>query len=209
MIGDVWRVPTVLGVTAGSALVLFAAAVIASIVIRARKSIVTILPAIAILALLAFGAVMAIRITAWRVARSIPIDVAYVDPGLGGYLAPLLFAAFAFFTGERVLHRNWTTRRALLFCSWVFAFTALNVVNYCSPGWCETIGFPLPWLSWSDSILTIGDDDLQVVIDVIDRAAPAIAALLDLFAFVAVAHVLTGRRTDRVTMDRVHPRSHR
>ena len=190
MIPDVWRVPTVLGVIACSALMLFGAVVVASIVIRARKSTTTTVPAIAVLALLALGAVVAIRVTAWRVARALPIDVAYVDPRLVGYLAPLLFAAFAFFTGDRVLNRVWTNRRALVFCVWVIAFTALNVVNYCSPGWCETIGFPFPWSTWSDVILTFGDPSLLGV--VIDRAAPAVAALLDLLAFVAVA-LLIGR----------------
>ena len=192
MIPDVWRVPTVLGVIAFSVLVLFAGVVVASIVIRSRKSATTIALAIAVLALLAFVAMAAIRATAWQVARALPIDVAYVDPGFCGYLAPLLFAAFAFITGERVLNRAWTNRRALLFCTWVIAFTALNVVNYCSPGWCQIIGFPFPWSTWSDSILTFGNPSLMRVI--IERAAPAVAALLDLLAFVAVAWLI-GRRS--------------
>jgi len=197
MTADVGRVPTVLGVIASSALVLFAAVVVASIVVRARKSTTTTVLATAVLALLAGGAVVAIRATAWQVARAVPIDVAYVDPGLVGYLAPLLFAAFAFLTGERVLNRVWTNRRALLFCVWVTAFTALNVVNYCSPGWCATIGFPFPWLTWSDSILTFGDSSVMQTLAVTDNAAAVVAALLDLFVFVAVARLI-GRNSRSV-----------
>ena len=182
MTPHVWRVPTVLGVIASSALVLFAAMVVGSLVIRARKSTATAALAIAILA------VATIRRTAWQVARAFPVDVMHVNPGLVGYLAPLLFATFAFITGDRVLNRGWTNRRALLFGAWIIAFTALNVVNYCSPGWCQIIGFPFPWSTWSDSMLTFGDP--SPVRAVIDRAAPAVAALLDLLAFVAVARLI-------------------
>jgi hypothetical protein len=94
-------------------------------------------------------------------------------------------------TGDRFLQRTWTDRRALVFCGWLVTFTALNLVNYCSPGWCETIGFPLPWRAWSDSILTFGDPDL--VDASIERAASAIAALVDVCVFVGVARVLTRR----------------
>jgi len=85
-------------------------------------------------------------------------------------------------------------------------FTTLNVINYCSPGWCETIGFPFPWRAWSDSILTFGEPDLAHV--AIERAVPAIAALVDLFAFVAVAVVLARRlrpADDRSLSARVTP----
>jgi hypothetical protein len=192
MIPHVWRVPTVLGVIASSALVLSAAVVVASLVIRARKSTTTTALAISLLAVLAFVAVAAVRVIAGQVARALSIDPLYVDPGVVGYLAPLLFAAFVFITGDRVLHQAWTNRQALLFCAWVIAFTALNVVNYCSPGWCQMIGFSFPWSTWSDSILTVGDPGL---IDVfIDRAAPVVAALLDLLAFLAVARLIGRNR---------------
>jgi hypothetical protein len=189
MIGYVWRVPIVLGITACSALVLFAGTVIASIVIRRRTSIATIVALTATVGCLAIGAVMAIRVTAWHAAQSFPVDVQYVDPGPGGYVAPPLFAALAFIIGDRFLRRTWTNQWALVFCAWLFTFTALNTINYCSPGWCETIGFPLPWRTWSDSILTLGNPDLVEV--AIERSAPAIAALLDVCVFVAVASVLT------------------
>jgi hypothetical protein len=99
-----------------------------------------------------------------------------------------------------LLDRRWTERRALLFYIWVAAFTALNVVNYCSPGWCETIGFPFAWRAWSDSILMLEDRDFGQV--VMEKVGPAVAALLDLFAFVTVARVVTSTR--RPEADR-HP----
>jgi len=77
------------------------------------------------------------------------------------------------------------------------AFTALNVVNYCSPGWCATIGFPFPWLTWSDSILTFGDSSVMQTLAVTDNAAAVVAALLDLFVFVAVARLI-GRNSRSV-----------
>ena len=206
MMPDVWRVPTILGVMACSALALFAAAVIGSMVIRRRNALATTVAVIASVGVLATVPAIGMRMTAARIAESVGIDVMYIDPGVAGYFAPPLFAAFAFLVGDRVLDRRWTDRRALLFCVWVVTFTTLNVINYCSPGWCETIGFPFPWRAWSDSILTFGEPDLVHV--AIERAVPATAALVDLFAFVAVPVVLARRlrpADDRSSSARVTP----
>jgi hypothetical protein len=197
---DIWRVPTMLGVMACSTLVLLAATVIAALVVRRRRSLRTTIAVLPSLGLLVIGTIIATRMTAARIARSLDIGLMYIDPGLAGYLAPPMIAAFVFLVGDRVLDRQWTDRRALLFFAWVVAFIALNVINYCSPGWCETIGFPFAWRYWSDAILTFGDRDLMLVQAIVDIARPVIAALLDLLVFIVVARVLTSRRspeTDR------------
>jgi hypothetical protein len=200
MIFYIWRVPTMLGVMACSALVLLAAIVIAALVIRRRRSPATTVAMMASVGTLIIGTVVATRMTAARIASWMDVSAKHVDPGIAGYLAPPTVAAFLFLVGDRVLDRRWTDRRALLFFGWVLTFIALNVVNYCSPGWCETIGFPLAWLKWSDSILTFGDPDAVMVEAFLDKAVPAIAALVDLFVFIVIARGVTCRKppeTDR------------
>ena len=104
--------------------------------------------------------------------------------------------AFAFAVGDRLLEKAWTGRGALLFYAWLLVFTSMNVINWCSPGWCTTIGFPLPWLTWSDAIMTIGDGRVAGVIAAVGKL---FAAALDLLTFVGAAVVLTRVRNPRRT----------
>ena len=46
------------------------------------------------------------------------------------------------------------------FFSVAFAFAVLNVTNWCSPGWCERFGFPLPYSWWSDAIIIMNGKNL-------------------------------------------------
>jgi hypothetical protein len=144
MDGHVWRIPTLFGVMACSALLLFAAGVVGSVVTHRRHSAAFKLGTGALLVLLAVLTVIAVRATAVVIARSLEVSVIYVDPGPLGYVAPLTFAAFALAAGRRLLSEAWTGRRAVLFYGWLLGFTAANVVNRCSPGWCATVGFPSP-----------------------------------------------------------------
>jgi len=188
MDADLWRVPTLLGVMAASALVLFAAGVLGADATRRRPSISVRAGTGVVLVLLAFGTAILLRATAAQVARSLDINLAYVAPGLLGYLAPVMFAAFAFGLGNWMLKGAWTSRRALLFYVWLLGFTVANVINRCSPGWCETIGFPFAWRSWSDSIITFGDGRLSTLMAAI---GPVAGAAMNLFTFAVVARVLT------------------
>ena len=176
----VWRVPIVLGVMAAASLLLFAAAVMASMITR-HRSTATKLAASALLSLLVIVAVIAIRSTAWAIALRLDISVTHVDPGPLGYLAPVMFAGVAWMVGQRVLHDWWPSRSALHYYAWVLAFTAANTVNQCQPGWCATIGFPFAWHSWSDAIFN--DDSFRPMMN-------GIGAALDLVAFVAVATLI-------------------
>jgi hypothetical protein len=187
MDGHVWRVPTLFGLMACSALLLFTAGVVRSVIIRRRPSAIYKVGTGAVLVLLAILTAVAIRATAALIARSLAINVTYVNPGPLGYLAPVLFAAFAFAVGKRMLGDAWAGRRALLFYGWLLGFTAANVVNRCSPGWCATVGFPFTWYAWSDVILTFGDDSFGNFIDAFGKP---VSAVLNLFTFVAVATVL-------------------
>jgi hypothetical protein len=40
------------------------------------------------------------------------------------------------------------------------ALAALNTINWCSPGWCERFGFPLPYSWWSDAIIIVNGQNL-------------------------------------------------
>jgi hypothetical protein len=191
----IWRVPTMLGVMACSTVVLLVAAVMAALVIRRGRALGTTIAVITILGVLVSATVAATRLTAMRISSAMDISFRYVDPGIVGYLAPPVCATFFFLVGERLLDREWTGRRALLFFLWTVGFVALNVINYCSPGWCETIGFLFPWLTWSDSILTFDEPYMRLVDAVVDIGGSLLAAALDLLLFVAVAGLLTHRRS--------------
>lgn len=193
---DIWRIPTTLAVMAVAAIALFAGAV--GLALIGRRCSRARVAAIAVVGggLVALS-VFAIRATAARVADTLGVSAVFVDPGPPGYAAPVLFAGFLLATASRMLDRTWTGLPAALFYAWAVVFTALNIVNYCSPGWCETIGFPLPWSRWSDAILTFNDEPVSRG----QMLAVAIAStLVNLAAFVFVARllrrcVLSHRRT--------------
>jgi ribosomal protein S18 acetylase RimI-like enzyme len=199
MDGHVWRIPTLFGVMAGSALLLFAAGVAGSVVTRRRHSATHKLATGAVLGLLAVLGGIAVRATAAMIARSLEIHVMYVDPGPLGYLAPIAFAAFAFAVAHRLFGEAWTGWRAVLFYGWLVGFTAANVLNRCSPGWCATVGFPFTWYASSDAILTLGDAGLGYLIDRVEMIGRSIGAVLNLFVFVAVTVVVArvGSRPNR------------
>ena len=178
------------GVMAAFALLLFAGAVLVSTI--TWRTLNTRFLAAAILASAAIAAAIGIRSAAARIARALEIDVAYVDPGLLGYLAPPLFAAFAFVVGRLALKGAWTGRPALLFYVWLLIFTATNIINFCSSGWCGTFGFPLTWYAWSDLIFSFDNDHFSHVREL---AGHVTGGVLNLLTFVVVALLLGHLRT--------------
>lgn len=184
----VWRIPTVLGVMACSALVLFAAGVVGSALTRRPQSVSSRLAMTTVLSLLALITAVGLRVTVTLVARTHDISVRYVDPGPIGYVAPAMFAGFAFVVAKGMLRDAWTSPSALLFYAWLLGFTAANIINRCQPGWCGTIGFPFTWQSWSDVFLSDGG---------FRRLMEVVGAVLNLVTFVAVAGVLTRIRVPR------------
>jgi hypothetical protein len=117
------------------------------------------------------------------------VSFEFFQPGPAAYIAPMVFAAFAFAVGKRTLHGTWTNLRAALFYLWLFVFTAANVVNRCSPGFCEAIGFPLPWQYWSDDIFL--NPPNEWFWDVVALLGQLLAAGLNLATFVLVSRALT------------------
>lgn len=165
-----------------SALVLFAAGVVSSVVSRQPRSTSSKLAIAAILSLLALITAIGLRTAAVLIARTHDISVVYIDPGPIGYAAPVVFAGFAFVVAKGLLRDAWMTSSALLFYAWLLAFTAANSVNHCQPGWCGTIGFPFTWQRWSD--IVFDDGGFRGLMGVV-------GAVLNLATFVAVAGVLT------------------
>jgi hypothetical protein len=186
----VWRIPTVLAVMAGSMLLLFSAAVVASHACRQGRRVSVVFVALGVLAILA---TVAIRSTAMLIARRLEIDETQIDPGPLGYLAPGMLAAFAYVVGRHTLRHAWTSRKAVAFYIWVVVFTLANIINRCTPGWCETIGFPFAWRSWSDAILEVD----WAWMDVFRRASEIAAVAGNLVTFAVGAYVISSGLLDR------------
>jgi hypothetical protein len=142
----------------------------------------------AFIVLIALAGAMALRMTSASIARSLGVRFEDFQPGPAAYIAPLVFGGFAFAVGKHMLQGTWTNLRAALFYLWLIVFTGLNVVNRCSPGFCETIGFPLPWQYWSDAIL-VGPDEWFW--DVVAGLGQLLAAALNLATFVLGSRVVT------------------
>ena len=103
------------------------------------------------------------------------------------FLAPAVLVAalfgirrVAFPRGEANLAHRWN----LSFWLIAFAFTALNIVNWCSPGWCEHFGFPFPYSWWSDAILILNGENFSA-------GRSVIAFLANAMVFLAVVAVLS------------------
>lgn len=64
-----------------------------------------------------------------------------------------------------------------------FLFALLNLLNWCSPGWCERFGFPIPYSWWSDSIGGIDQDHLTA-------GTSALALILNAATFLATVSVM-------------------
>jgi hypothetical protein len=182
----IWRVPIVTGVMASSALLQFAAAVVASVLLRRQSSTLTRFVAVAIVGAPIVGGGIVLRAAVSWIARALQISAHHIDPGPLGYVAPSLFALVVWATGDRLLRGWWTSRAALLFYAWLLVFTAANTINYCQPGWCMTIGFPFAWHFWSDGILEGGPDFTRVL--------EAIGGIVDLIVFALVAWAVTRTR---------------
>jgi len=70
------------------------------------------------------------------------------------FILPLVSAVLLVAADHFLFRENATKWRAyFLFTTFGLAF--LNLVNWCSPGWCARFGFPFPYSWWSDSIMVI------------------------------------------------------
>jgi hypothetical protein len=80
----------------------------------------------------------------------------FVDLPMPVLVAPVIVASIAAWLATRTGVRDRTWRAtALAVCAWSGFFGVLNIVNFCSPGWCGWYGFPFPYYEWSDSVMVI------------------------------------------------------
>ena len=47
----------------------------------------------------------------------------------------------------------------MLFAGVVFGFAAMNLANWCQPGWCGRFGFPFTYSWWSDAIVIVNGEN--------------------------------------------------
>jgi len=76
----------------------------------------------------------------------------YIDPSVPMLLVAPMVVAALFYISRLVFRDVVLTKRTAPFYGWAAFFGVANVINYCSPGYCEWIGVPFQWHSWSDSI---------------------------------------------------------
>jgi hypothetical protein len=84
----------------------------------------------------------------------------YIDPSPFDELTPAAFDAVVLVASFRVFRgipSSGSLRYRFSFYVAVVTLFALNVINSCSPGWCERFGFPFPYSSWSDAIVYFND----------------------------------------------------
>ena len=85
------------------------------------------------------------------------LHATYIDPSPLSTLVPAIFV-FVVLVTAYIVFRNiafsGTGRYRFIFYSSAVVFFGLNVINSCSPGWCERFGFPFAYSSWSDAVLS-------------------------------------------------------
>lgn len=98
----------------------------------------------------------------------------YVHYGSAFYIGPAVVAAVLFVLSRRSIPSGAPGAGLARTAFWLTAaiLATVNLANWCSPGWCERFGFPLPYSWWSDAIvvmngvnLTAGTSVLAVVAD--------------------------------------------
>ena len=79
------------------------------------------------------------------------------------FLSPAFLVVLLFWISRLIFPRRGSEssyRWHLKFWLTAFAFTVLNIANWCSPGWCERFGFPFPYSWWSDAIISMNGENL-------------------------------------------------
>lgn len=101
----------------------------------------------------------------------------YLHYGRVFYIGPAVVATLLF-----VLSRRWIPSGATLARTafWLTAgiLATVNLTNWCSPGWCERFGFPLPYSWWSDANIVMNDVNLPAGSSVVAVVADFVVLLL-------------------------------
>lgn len=78
----------------------------------------------------------------------------FIDLPILILLSPVMLATLAAYLAMRtgIQHDAWRSAALVTYaCSALFG--VLNIVNFCSPGWCGRYGFPFAYYEWSDSVM--------------------------------------------------------
>jgi hypothetical protein len=116
---------------------------------------------------------------------------AHYSPHL--FLAPAVLVTILFATSRLLFRRRGAENirwRRLLFWLTAFAFTLLNIANWCSPGWCERFGFPLSYSWRSDAIVIMNGENLTAGYSLI-----ALVANIAVFCLAVGALAFSSRRS--------------
>lgn len=68
----------------------------------------------------------------------------------------LILVATSVFLFPRTGSQSLLWRSAYYGVCWIFL--ALNLANWCNPGWCEHYGFPFPYSWWSDAVISMNGE---------------------------------------------------
>jgi len=113
----------------------------------------------AIVAMMTFAAYLlapAVAIVWFTALRRVYYRVWYLDLPLPLLLAPVSVALAATWVVARIKSVQGSPLLPMLVTyAWSGAFGALNVSNFCQPGWCGRYGFPFTYYEWSDAIMSI------------------------------------------------------
>ncbi|MBV9492863.1 MAG: hypothetical protein JOZ54_01355 [Acidobacteria bacterium] len=82
----------------------------------------------------------------------------YVDLSFVVLYGPAVAVAVLFAIGRFAFPGG---RGRLAFAFVAFGFALVNVMNWCSPGWCESFGFPFAYSWRSDAILIFNGENLS------------------------------------------------
>lgn len=112
----------------------------------------------------------------------------YIDPSPFAYSLPAAVAVTVLFLSSLLFpsSASWRNVRAwrAAFAATSLTFLALNLANWCSPGWCERFGFPLPYAWWSDAQLVFNGTQFG-------SGFSLVILLMDLATFLGLAILLS------------------
>lgn len=109
------------------------------------------------------------------------------------YFAPLLVVTLLFGASRVLFPRRGSTSVArwhLKFWVIAFAFTVLNIANWCNPAWCERFGFPFRYSWRSDAVIIMNGTNHTA-----GRSLIALIANIALLFFVVAAVAFSYRRS--------------
>jgi hypothetical protein len=107
----------------------------------------------------------------------------YIDPSPFMMWLPAIAGVFLIAAARLLFPANESrpaTKDRCWFVALLLAFALLNCVNWCSPGWCERLGFPLAYSSSSDAVVVMngtnvagGFDKMAIFLNAVVAAAAA------------------------------------